>query len=79
MREIYRIGIGESTGVVIGTPHLEGGEGYSPQEVQSLTFRRIAPDEVALPMDLVPKDVVQRVRQAFNNLFPQSQSIPDNL
>ena len=79
MREIYIIGIGDSTGVVVGASHLEGGEGYPPQRVQSLTFRRIAPDEVALPMDLVPKDVVQRVRQAFNNLFPQSQAIPDNL
>ena len=79
MLEIYRIGIDEPTGVVMGTPHLEGGEGYSPQEVQSLTFRRIAPDEVASPLDLAPEDVRQQVKKAYNNLFPHSQSIPDNL
>ena len=79
MREIYIIGIGDSTGVVVGASHLEGGEGYPPQRVQSLTFRRIASDEVAFPLDLAPEDVRERVKQAFNNLFPQSQSIPDNL
>lgn len=80
MREIvYRIGIDESTGIVVGTPHLEGGEGYPPQTVQSLTFRRIAPGEVAFPLDLAPEDVQQQVKRAFDNLFPQSQSTPDNL
>jgi len=80
MREIiYRIGIGGSTGIVVGTPHLEGGEGYPPQIVQSLTFRRIAPNEVAFPLDLAPEDVRQQVKRAFDNLFPQSQLIPDNL